>query len=122
MNPYRQFMGNSLGISHTDINRIKDGRLGAQFWAVYTNCDSLYKDAARIHMEQLDTIKRLIQKYSDDLEFVTNSDGKCEFKNKVAFQFSLLLLSNYYYYYYCIISITTIIALLLLSTKTLSNS
>lgn len=24
------------GVTHTDINRIKEGRLGAQFWVVYT--------------------------------------------------------------------------------------
>jgi len=84
MNPYRQFMQASFGVSHTDIKRIKEGRLGAQFWAIYTSCDSIYKDALRIHMEQVDTIKRLVAKYSDDMEFVTSSQGKIGiFKNKI---------------------------------------
>ena len=77
MNPYRQFMTSSAGVSHTDIKRMKEGHLGAQFWAIYTNCNSIYKDAMRIHMEQIDTIKRLIDKYSDAMEFVTTSDGIC---------------------------------------------
>lgn len=75
MDPYRQFMNASNGVSHTDIKRMRLGRLGAQFWAVYTNCNSLFKDALRIHMEQVDTIKRLIHKYSNDMEFVTDSEG-----------------------------------------------
>lgn len=68
-------MSSSSGISHTDIKRIREGRLGAQFWAVYTNCNSIYKDALRIHLEQVDALKRLINKNSDDMEFVTTADG-----------------------------------------------
>jgi hypothetical protein len=26
------------GISHTDIKRIKEGKIGGQFWAVYGDC------------------------------------------------------------------------------------
>lgn len=86
MNPYRQFMSESRGLSHTDIKRIREGRLGAQFWAIYTNCSSQYKDALRIHMEQLDTIKRLVNKYSDDMELITTADGisKAFAKGKIA--------------------------------------
>jgi membrane dipeptidase len=73
MNPYRQFI--SDGLSHTDIKRIREGKLGAQFWAVYTNCESLHKDALRIHLEQLDAVKRLIRRYPDDMEFVTSTQG-----------------------------------------------
>ena len=75
MTPYRQFMSGTSGVSHTDIKRIREGHLGAQFWAAYASCESLYKDAPRIHMEQLDVIKRLFRKFPNDLEFVSNSQG-----------------------------------------------
>jgi membrane dipeptidase len=42
----------------------------------YVSCDSQYKDAVEQTLEQIDVIKRLIQKYSDHLELVTTSDGK----------------------------------------------
>lgn len=75
MNPYRQFMEVTLGVSHTDIKRAREGHLGAQFWAAYASCDSLHKDAARIHMEQLDVIKRLFRKFPDFFEPITKSEG-----------------------------------------------
>lgn len=68
-------MNGTQGVSHTDIKRIREGHLGAQFWAAYASCDSLHKDAARIHMEQLDVIRRLFRKFPDNLEPVTKSEG-----------------------------------------------
>lgn len=32
-------------VTHTDLKRIEQGKLGAQFWAVYGGCDALGKDA-----------------------------------------------------------------------------
>jgi len=46
-----------------------------QFWVAYVSCKSQYKDAVEQTLEQIDVIKRLIQKYSDHLELVTTSDG-----------------------------------------------
>lgn len=71
-------MESSRGVSHTDLKRIKEGRLGAQFWAVFASCDTLHKDSLRVHLEQLDVIKRLIRKHPDQLEFVTSSKGIAE--------------------------------------------
>jgi membrane dipeptidase len=71
------------GTTHTDLKRLKEGKLGAQFWVAYAGCQSLAKDAARLHLEQIDMIKRLVMKYPDYLEFVTSSAGiKTAFKNK----------------------------------------
>lgn len=75
MNPYRQFMNGTQGVSHTDIKRARLGHLGAQFWAAYASCDSLHKDAPRIHMEQLDVIKRLFRKFPEEMEPITKSEG-----------------------------------------------
>ncbi|XP_060070731.1 dipeptidase 1-like, partial [Ylistrum balloti] len=58
---------------HTDIPRIKEGRLGAQFWACYVSCDTQYKDAVRRSLDQLDTIKKFTSKYPDVFEFVTSA-------------------------------------------------
>ncbi|GFG33455.1 hypothetical protein Cfor_03523, partial [Coptotermes formosanus] len=67
----------------TDLERLKAGRVGAQFWVAYVSCKSQYKDAVEQTLEQIDVIKRLIQKYSDHLELVTTSDGIWQaFKNK----------------------------------------
>lgn len=64
------------GVTHTDILRLKKGLLGAQFWAAYASCESLAKDAVRIHLEQLDMMKRLINKFPNDLKYAENSKGK----------------------------------------------
>lgn len=75
MTKYREYMNVTNGVTHTDIKRLKEGKLGAQFWAAYASCESLAKDATRVHLEQLDLLKRIFRKYPDDLKFVTRSDG-----------------------------------------------
>jgi len=60
------------GPAHTDIPRLREGRVGAQFWACYGTCSSSGKDAIRQSLEQFDTIRRFIDYYPDDLVFVTN--------------------------------------------------
>jgi membrane dipeptidase len=71
------------GNTATDIKRLKEGKVSGQFWAIYASCSTLGKDAIRIHMEQLDTIRRLIDKYSDNLQFAKSSTEMMNaFKNK----------------------------------------
>ena len=62
-------------VTHTDFIRLKEGKLGGQFWAIYAGCESLGKDAVRRHLEQIDLVKRLAQKYPEHLQLVTNSNG-----------------------------------------------
>jgi membrane dipeptidase len=70
-------------ITHTDLKRLREGKLGAQFWVAYADCASLAKDATRIHLEQIDLIKRIVYKYPDYFEFASCSGGiKSAFKNK----------------------------------------
>lgn len=73
--PLKESLLGTDGVTHTDIKRLKEGKLGAQFWAAYASCESLAKDAPRIHLEQLDVIKRLINKFPDHMEYVTTSEG-----------------------------------------------
>ena len=75
MTKFKEQMLGTEGVTHTDILRLKEGKLGAQFWAVYASCESLAKDAIRIHMEQLDLLKRLIKKFPNELEYATTSKG-----------------------------------------------
>ncbi|XP_026022089.1 dipeptidase 1 [Astatotilapia calliptera] len=64
---------NTLANTHTNIPKIKDGRLGAQFWAAYVPCDTQYKDAVRQTLEQIDVIHRMCQKYPEIFMFASSS-------------------------------------------------
>lgn len=75
MTKYKDQMVGTNGVTHTDILRLKEGKVGAQFWAVYASCESIARDALRIHMEQLDLLKRLIKKFPNEFEFATTSKG-----------------------------------------------
>jgi membrane dipeptidase len=52
---------------HTDLDRLKKGMIGAQFWSVYTPGE--YRDSgyARVQLEQIDIARRFIAKYPDRL-------------------------------------------------------
>lgn len=69
--------------SHTDLLRLKKGKVGGQFWVAYAPCTTNYKDAVERTLEQIDVIKRMVRKYPGDFEFVTTADGIMEaFKEK----------------------------------------
>jgi len=61
--------------SHTDLPRLKEGKVGGQFWVAYVGCETNHKDAVERTLEQIDVIKRLVDKYSDDMQLVTTADG-----------------------------------------------
>jgi membrane dipeptidase len=60
--------------SHTDLARIREGKLGAQFWVAWVTCTRNYKDAVERTLEQIDVIKRFVKKYPKDLMFATSHD------------------------------------------------
>eukprot|EP00039_Didymoeca_costata_P001516 m.53053 g.53053 ORF g.53053 m.53053 type:complete len:385 (+) comp10838_c0_seq3:296-1450(+) len=62
-----------VNVTQTDIPRLREGRVGAQFWAAYVPCETQFKDAVRATMDQIDVIKRMCAQY-DDFELVTTSD------------------------------------------------
>ncbi|XP_035484598.2 dipeptidase 1 [Scophthalmus maximus] len=64
---------NTLGTTHTNIPKIKAGRLGAQFWSAYVPCETQYKDAVRQTLEQIDVVHRMCQKYPETFMFATSS-------------------------------------------------
>ncbi|KAM7015451.1 dipeptidase 1 [Tautogolabrus adspersus] len=64
----------TLSSTHTNIKKIKDGRLGAQFWSAYVPCETQYKDAVRQTLEQIDVVHRMCQEYPDTFMFATSAD------------------------------------------------
>ncbi|XP_063594370.1 dipeptidase 1-like [Penaeus indicus] len=60
--------------SHTDLPRLREGRVGAQFWVSYVPCESQRLNAVQLTIEQIDLIKRLIEQYPDDLRLATSAD------------------------------------------------
>lgn len=60
--------------SHTDLARMKEGRLGGQFWSVFIECDSKLAQpndpthAVRDTLEQIDVARRFIAA-TPELEF-----------------------------------------------------
>lgn len=54
---------------HTDIPRLRQGNVGAQFWSVYVPAETA-KDgtALRTTLEQIELVKEMIEKYPDAFE------------------------------------------------------
>ena len=65
---------------HTDIPRLKQGGVGAQFWAAYVPVER--KDAVRSTLEQIDIIHRLIRDFPDTFEFAGSVDDIVRIRKK----------------------------------------
>lgn len=69
---------------HTDIPRLREGGVGAQFWSVYVPVSVEGADAVQTTLEQIDVVHRLCEQYPETLEFAETaadvrrifSDGK----------------------------------------------
>lgn len=58
---------------HTDIDRLRRGGVGAQFWSVYVPAELPGADATRATMEQIDVVHRLIERYPDTFELALST-------------------------------------------------
>uniref|UniRef100_A0A336MUI8 Dipeptidase n=1 Tax=Culicoides sonorensis TaxID=179676 RepID=A0A336MUI8_CULSO len=65
----------NISSSHTDLPRLRKGKVGGQFWVAYVGCDSLDKDAVELTLDQIDVIKRLIKAYPNDLQYADSAEG-----------------------------------------------
>jgi len=68
---------------HTDLERLKRGMIGAQFWSVYTPGD--YRDSgyARVQLEQIEIARRVIARYPDRLALALSAnDIRRDFKQR----------------------------------------
>ena len=52
----------------TDMERLRAGRVGGQFWSVYINGETVGDAAIRETIEQIDVVRRFIESYPKDLE------------------------------------------------------
>ena len=58
----------------TDMARLHAGRVGGQFWSVYIPSDVTGDAAIRETLEQIDTVKRLVKAYPNDLALARTAD------------------------------------------------
>lgn len=84
--PFRYRMKNDLALKvhdlrqpqkefHTDIPRLRDGGLGAQFWSAFVPASSAKKGTAvRETLEQIDVIHRLVAAYPDVFAMAGTAD------------------------------------------------
>jgi membrane dipeptidase len=59
---------------HTDIARLRQGRVGAQFWSVYIPTTLKGGDAVRAVIEQIDVVHRIDETYPDTFELARTAD------------------------------------------------
>ena len=71
-----------LGL-HTDIPRLVEGGVGAQFWAAFVPADTRKKGASvRMTLEQIDVIKRMVAAYPDTFEMAYTADDIVRVRKK----------------------------------------
>jgi membrane dipeptidase len=59
----------------TDLPRLRRGGMGAQFWSAYAPVETMRTgEAAKVTLEQIDLIRRLVERYPDDLELALTVD------------------------------------------------
>lgn len=59
---------------HTDLARLREGRVGGQFWSVFIPSSITGEEAVQTTMEQIDFVYRMTDRYSDDLEMAYTAD------------------------------------------------
>jgi hypothetical protein len=59
---------------HTDMPRLREGMVGAQFWSVYVPFAAVEEGAARYQLEQIDIARQLIELYPDVFELALTAD------------------------------------------------
>ncbi|MFF8387667.1 dipeptidase [Streptomyces kanasensis] len=62
------------GRLHTDLPRLRAGRVGAQFWSVYVRSDMAGDDAVSATLEQIDCVDRLLARHPAELAPALTAD------------------------------------------------
>lgn len=65
--------GRGFPAMHTDIRRLRAGKVGAQFWSVYVSAGHADARAVQATLEQLDVARRLIASNPQDLQYCLDS-------------------------------------------------
>lgn len=59
---------------HTDIERLRQGMVGAQFWSVYIPSNATATGAAKMQLEQIDIMRQVIRRYPEVFELALTAD------------------------------------------------
>ena len=59
---------------HTDLERLRAGGVGGQFWSVYIPGEDKAAGYAKVQLEQIDIARRMIARYPDALGFASTAD------------------------------------------------
>jgi membrane dipeptidase len=59
---------------HTDVERLRRGMVGAQFWSVYVPGEIADSGFARVQLEQIDIARRVVDAYPDVFGWAYTSD------------------------------------------------
>jgi membrane dipeptidase len=59
---------------HTDIERLRQGMVGAQFWSVFIPFRAVEEGAAKTQLEQIDIAHQVIRRYPDVFELALTAD------------------------------------------------
>jgi membrane dipeptidase len=72
--PARLDIRNARTDTMTDIPRLRQGGVGAQFWSVYVPSAFAGQQAVTATLEQIDIVHRMIARYPDDLALALTAD------------------------------------------------
>ncbi|MCA9109090.1 MAG: dipeptidase [Planctomycetaceae bacterium] len=60
---------------HTDINRLRSGHVGAQFWSVYVPADTAASGSSLLQtIQQIELIHNMVKRYPDIFEMASDAD------------------------------------------------
>ncbi|HWF82828.1 MAG TPA: dipeptidase [Streptosporangiaceae bacterium] len=63
-----------LSFTHTDLPRLTEGGVGAQFWSVFVPAELQGDDAVATTLEQIDLVHRLVARHADALELALTAE------------------------------------------------
>jgi membrane dipeptidase len=63
-----------VDFTQTDLPRLAAGGVGAQFWSVYVPAELTGETAVTATLEQIDLVRRLVDRYPDQLELALTAD------------------------------------------------
>jgi membrane dipeptidase len=67
-------IGTRVPSTHTDLPRLADGGVGAQFWSVYVPAELQGEEAVATTLEQIDLVHRLVARHPDALELALTAE------------------------------------------------
>jgi len=67
-------VGGHTPSTQTDLPRLAEGGVGAQFWSVYVSSALEGHEAVTATLEQIDGVHRLVERYADRLALATTAD------------------------------------------------